>query len=235
MAIIKIGGDAEANTGLFILPVAANPAGIFFCNTDQTKLRCNFAKNKLSASVQKTLSPTSSYTAMSIDTGYVQTDIAETSDMTVFAIYEHPSTFTSSGSMIASTYRGDATSFGSGLHANSSGLNFIATQKQANGTNTAGGRIVPASGWTLAVGRVDKNTNYVKNLTTGTINTATYSERILGNAPAKIRIGASYDPAFKDSVKIMAIVVFDKALSDSEVDSVANVLRRYAAKHNVTI
>lgn len=235
MAIIKIGGDAEASTGLFLLPVLQVPTGIYFCNGEPDKLRCNFAKNTLSASLQNILVPTPDYTVMSVDTGYVQTDIAETSDMTVFAIYEHPPTFTSSGAMIASTYRGDASSFGSGLYANSSGLTFIATQKQASGSTTAGGRIVAASGWTLAVGRADGNTNYVKNLTTGTINTATYNERILGNTPAKIRIGASYDPAFKDSVKIMAIVVFDKALSDSEIDSVANVLRRYASKHGLTV
>lgn len=233
MAIIRLNGSAESETGQFILPVDG-AAGIYFTNESQKKLTNNFAKNALSAAIIGSLSPTADYTSMSLNTGYVQTSIKETSDMTIIAVYEQPTTVENSA-MIASTYKGDPTAFGIGLYANQGVVKFLATQRASNGNTTSGGRETPASGWTMAVGKVSGATNSVQNLTTGTNVSTTYASRVLGDDPQKIRIGASYEQGFTSSLKIMAVVIFDKALSDNETDAVADVLRRYAAKHNVTV
>lgn len=233
MAIIKLNGSAESETGQFILPVDG-AAGIYFTNESQKKLTNNFAKNVLSAAVVGILSPTADYTAMSLTTGYVQTDITETNDMTIIAVYEQPTTVANSA-MIASTHEGDSSAFGLGLYATQGVVKFLATQRNSSGSTTAGGKDTPASGWTIAVGKVSGATNSVQNLTTGTKSSTTYVSRVLGDNPQKIRIGASYKPSFTTSVKIMAVVIFDRALSDSETNTVADVLRRYAAKHNVTV
>lgn len=234
MAIIKLSGNAETDSGRFAMPVDG-AVGIYFTNNSESKLTNNFAIGELLAEIKGSLSPTIDYTSMKYSTGYVQTDIAETSDMTVFAIYEQPNSITTSGAMIASTYKGDATSFGMALYANDSKINFLATQKNTSGANTAGGQFVAASGWQLVMGRVGGATNTVKNITTNESKSGTYSSRVLGNDPQKIRVGGSYDGAFNDTVKVMAVVVFNRALSDDDAVKIADVLKRYAAKHGVTV
>ena len=234
MAIIRLGGSAESDTGKLMLPVSG-AVGIYFTNSSQTKLTNNFAKNELSAAISGVLSPTAHYTAMKADTGYVQTNITESENMTLFAVYEQPSAITTSGAMIVSTYKADVSSFGMALFADTNGASFLATQNKSGGGITANPRAVAATGWQMVVGRVNSNVNYIKNLTSNVANESTQVSRFLGTSPAKFRVGASYDSTFNDSAKIMAVVIFNKALTDAEIVSVGDVLRRYAAKHGVNV
>lgn len=233
MATIKLAGSAESETGKFILPVSG-AAGIYFTNDSQVKLTNNFAKNELSAAVMGILSPNTNYTTMRVDGGYVQTSIKETADLTIFAVYEQPATMVSSGAMIVSTHIGDPSSFGAGLYATTGKVQSLATQNTSSG-KTGGQQVVNASGWQLVVARTSGAANHIKNITTGESKTTSYVSRNLGDNPVNYRIGASYTTAYKADVKIMAVVIFNKALTDTEIVSVGDVLRRYAAKHGVNV
>lgn len=234
MAILKIGGSAEKDTGRFLLPVDG-AVGIYFTNQSDLKLSNNFATGRLTNQVGGNPVPQPNHTTLSLVGGYLQTPLPETKDMTMLAIYKQPAT-TNNGVMICSNYGATTlSSFGAGLQITATGkVSFIASQLNAS-TPTSAGRTVNATGWTLVAGRVDGTTNYIKNMTTGESNVATYTSRIDGTNNALLRIGACYAANYNESVDVMAVVVFDRALADSEINSVTDVLRRYAAKHGVTV
>ncbi|CAM3966213.1 LamG-like jellyroll fold domain-containing protein [Psychrobacter arenosus] len=234
MAILKIGGSAEQDTGRLILPVEG-AVGIYFANQSKLKLSNNFATGRLTNQVVGNPTPQPSHTALSLNGGYIQTPLAESAEMTMFAIYKQPVT-TSAGVMICSNYGNPYPStFGIGLQVTSTGkVTFIAAQLNAS-TSTAGGCTVNATGWTLVAGRVKGNANYIKNMTNGELSEATYTSRLGVASNPLLRIGACYAARYNESIDVMAVVVFNRALADSEINSVSDVLRRYAAKHGVTV
>ena len=234
MAILKIGGSAEQDTGRLILPVEG-AVGIYFTNQSKLKLSNNFASGRLTNQVMGNPVPQPNFTTLSLTGGYVQTPLPETKEMTVLAIYKQPVT-TSAGVMICSNYgNSNPSGFGVGLQITSTNkVTFIASHLNA-ATPTSGGRTVNATGWTLVAGRVKGNTNYIKNMTNGELSEATYTSRIDGANNPLLRIGACYAVTYNESVEVMAVVVFNRALVDSEINSVSDVLRRYAAKHGVTV
>lgn len=236
MAILKLGGDAEKETGRFVLPVEG-AVGIYFVNESKAKLTNNFFNGKLENAVEGVVSPNADYTPLKLGLGTIKTAIPETAEMTVFAIFKTASV--TNGGMIVSNFSTAISGvYGLGLQClKTSEFQFMATVVKSDGGTTAGGAkaAFDMNTWTLAAGRTTGGINTAINLTKGVTAFANFVARGAVRDGGLMRIGGGYENQYNDGFDIAAVVIYNRALSDNEITSVGDVLRQYAAKHGLSV
>lgn len=237
MTILKIGGNAESETAKFVMPVDG-AVGVYFTNVSQTKLKNNFIADYLPNTVALSPLINSDYTTFGSSVGYVQTDISELDNFTIITVFKVPTTISKSSANVFSTFSGDPSTYGSGILVQNDGVKSIASQTTASGkTSGTSASITATKGvWGLFVSLYDGNKNTVKSITEKKQSSyTTGTGRLVGTTPVNYRIGNAYLDLHGNDIDVMCVAVYDRALSDSEIDSVSDVLRRYAAKHGVTV
>jgi|GEM_PF-5890489 len=248
--IRAVGVNAEATAEKFVDTVGRGLEGLHFLNDDIPKLSRNYAVGKANGSVIGVpVSVGSSSVRFASGSSGVQTQVAESANMTIFVVAKAPARAGAGigRGMIFGTYRSpsaanpSATIDGVALYsASADTLIFGATVDRPEGVGfaTATLPIAQLDQWALySICVVDGGTWTIRNETLG-VNATVSSTHTQPRVPSNgaFRIGTS--PINSASFGQCDIAVWryhSEALSRPEIESVNAVLRSYVAGRGITV
>jgi hypothetical protein len=259
--LIAVGVDAEKYAVEMNVPVIRGLKGVFLTNTDDKKIKRNYAPidaKPLTASAgEPVIYPNRMTCRGMVDAGgagYVDTGVKETALQTFIVIFKPktdawPAGWAGVGSipldsnlraMPLSTHLGSVPAFGAAMYV--SGTKFMsvfAGVTAADGvTSTSATRSIAAdfSVWNAFSGRVTATGLMVKNHTSGASATGNYTEGNVRRVPDRtFRIGSSYSSSYGGISDIAAIQIHDVVLTDAEVDTATKWLVDYVARKGIIV
>lgn len=163
---------------------------------------------------------------------YLQTDVAETADMTFVGLVRRP---TDTSCM----YWGNNTSAAGGIGLYSTAGFQVIGGRADRDTNTGESINLPGSvnpsSWHMVAMRVPNAAATVLNsLTNDASATAAATATRLINGGGDMRIGAGYNPAFPGACDVSWWAAFDRVLSDGELVQIEDRMRTYAVSVGIT-
>ena len=251
--IISSGTLAPWNTKI-LAPVTRNLEGWFEFDTDSSRIGFNRAPGKNNASAVGLPVMSTNYARFKGLQNFVQTDISEPAELTIFVVGKATSAIPSGASAngdantpaYVGTYYGTAgdavhagTNTGSSLyHAAATTLTGTAARSNGSGgyvsaTQQALAGETPTN-WGIRVLRVATNSpTMVANKTTGTSSTGS---SVASRVPSTntLRIGSLYNN-FAAEVDISQVVIYSTALTTDEINAVANMMRTRASRLGISV
>lgn len=242
--IIKASGvDAEQGATEFIPPVTRGLEGIFFLNSSREKASRNYAPGKPDGAIVGTPTINPSYINARSQSNYVQTEVVESEEVTIFCIARttDPGSNLPTRAAWYGTYRNQG--------ANAAVWNPGVSAWRDNGTfrANAGYGDDPAapvqrqvvisaadfSAWSLYVHRVRAADVYFTDVTRG-LSGSTSAIGARQRSVGKFRIGGVYYE-FLGQCDVAVWQVHSVALNDQEIASIVANLRAYALKLGITV
>lgn len=246
VAIVSRGSAAPWYSRV-VPPVTRGLVGWFTFDTDIRRLSLNRVPGRGPVQIVGTPAVSGAYARFKGNASYIQTDIPEAAQATIFAVCRTAAPIASASAadsgMYVSTYRGPAVTpgytgnaFGVSLYQTSTGLAAGGSRDNGSGGITSGGTTLTsgevATSWGLRVVRVGTQ-NVARNLTTGQSSTASpATTRVLtGN---NFRIGSATD-TYAAEVDISSVAIFSEALTDAEIEKLAEVIRSRARRLGIEV
>lgn len=239
------GVDAEQYATEYSAPVRRGLEGIFFLNTSLTKSPRNYASGKPQGTVVGAPVPSAVALAVKSRVNYVQTQISESAEMTIFIVCKTASdgSVTADRPMFFSNYQGinadGGAAFGLSFYLGAGtrltfgggyGTDAASNTQKLAGITKAG----VANSWALFSMSVGASGVTIRDHTAGgngTISSAGLPRR---TATAKIRIGSGIT-SFDGSADIAAFQAYSVELSDLEISTTAEDLRGYMARKGILV
>ena len=236
--------DAETDSAKLYLPVTDGLQYIMLGTDSVKKATHNFAPRKRDGQGIGAVSIVDNVAKFVSQSAYLQTDVAETADFTAIFVVKTDDTLAASATraVVFGTFEslpknGETTkTYGSIVYFNSATQISLIAGRGTTVANTLNGNVVLTTNpkqYQLYVARVDATTNMIKNITAATINTKN-DATVRMTTIANYRIGSSY-AAFNGHCQLPFVALYNRALTDVEVDSVAKTVRRIMLKKGITI
>ena len=250
--LISVGSQAPWYTKVSP-PVTRGLEGWFCFDTDISRIGLNRAPGKPDATIVGSPTVFSSYARFTGLSHYLNTGINETADMTILVVGKAanaiPAGAAATGDattpMYCGTFFGPGTivdgypsTTGIGLHHNAPAVQVLTAGRSSGAglTTSAQAQIaadVPTA-WGLRVGRTGKDTlNFTENLTTNK-SQANPTSTIRVPSNKTLRIGGGY-MNFAAQVDISQIVIYSVALTDGEINQIATLMRKRAARLGISV
>lgn len=246
--LIAKGVDAEPDAIAYGAPVRRGLKGFFFLNTDLDKCKYNYAPgNKDVDSIVGSPSVQATYMSGKSGVNFVQTDIAETAEMTFFAVARAlniPATLPMAGAdaVIVSGNYGTTPPTGvvQWFNTPTSFSGGAAYGLDPASTINAGATVATdPTRWCLYSTTIKGAQIVTTNHTTGVsatrnLNPATDGVRQLSTR--KMRIGSSYQTTQQGTWDMMMQAIYDVALTDQEkADAVADIKAYVLRKSGIAV
>jgi len=233
MTTIVFNADLEALATKISFSVGETD--VYITNGSAAKLTRNLATGTAEGVVVGTPAISAASTRFTGNSNYINTQIDDTTAMTVFAIFKRPSGWSGDAMVVSNNGVGAAIGSSLWLFANGNVGLAAARDNGSGGQTSAVAQITPAdpTAWGLVVAE-GGSVNKITNITTSqTASSGVSAARI--TAPSKLRIGSSYNASHTGQIDVMVCVVIPRVLTTLETDSVIAQLRAYAAKYGVTV
>jgi hypothetical protein len=234
------GVDAEAYATEYAAPVRRALEGVFFTNGSAEKCARNYAPGKPSGAIVGAPVAVASYATFKGLTNYIQTQIAETESMTLFAIGKavvvvgDPQQIP----MFVGSYNTGVLSGVSIYAAGPTSIRGTAGYGNDDASNinaSVGVATDPVSAWHLYSVTVTPTgvatRDHTSNLTLVGVNPG-MPRRLAGRT---IRLGSGYSGGIQGPVDLAAIQIHSAALTDDERNKTVADLRAYALRKGITV
>lgn len=245
--IVVHGENGESDSGKLVLPVVGAEY-IGLTNSNLTKLNNNFSPFQKKAQVVGSPTVGTNDTLFKSQANFIQTDIQEKNEMTVFVVAKTSVVPNSTGTAVAfiSNYKSPPLDGSSTNNLNSFYFGVNSAGKlmtiSLQGTNASNATAVAA-----ASGSVNWTANEYHLVTARLTGTRvehwdeTKNYHIFADltqprylAANKLRIGSTFTD-FTGDVNIALIVHYPRALSDTEISSVKQWIRNYMSGRGITV
>lgn len=232
MSYVLNGGETNQNiSGAlsldgFKFPIKEGLRGLYMFTRKADSVGINYADG-IDARVVGHLTAGKGYCTFN-SSNYVDTGLAETEDMTVV--------FSSGNESLSSSIFGNhesATKIGIAIYAqNATTISFNAQRSEGAGSTS----IVRSSGFGLYSFKIPKNERSVaKNHTSGTVAYSTGSSPRVAGGAGSLKIGKLTANTFPNNIDLPFVAVFDRVLSDAELDLIVAWAREALSKYGITI
>jgi hypothetical protein len=228
----------------FMAPVSGGLIGWYFHGGTLEKSLRNLAGG-LAATQQGAVSIGENWIRATPLINYIQTNHAETADMTLLSVFRTDQNFASAAArpIMVSNYTGSPSRGFSLYVPGASGSTTPATGLLRNTVGYAAG-VVNASltvpdmtRWTFAAGTVQAGVGQsIYNMTTGqkaSVAEAAGATRNIGDQ--MFRIGSSYSTNFVGPSDIAFTALYSRALSAAEIDKIYQFMKGYFARRSMAI
>lgn len=209
----------------FSIPILDSLEGAFLLGDGIAQMTRNYAPSKADAKAVGTLRSGAGYAILD-ESGYLNTGIMETAEMTVIAVGRAPD----------GTISTNPAFVGNNLNTGTGGFGLFPNATGAQGTSIRGGaleRIQVTSRYqdfTALSHRLKATTpNIVNNLSSGESKLGASSAARTLEKTNPILIGRLPSSAFKTTNEQIVVLIYSKALSDTELATVYAWVRSYAA------
>ena len=243
--------DAVAPWNSYMLPsVTQGLEGWFDCAVEARRGAFNRAMGKPQGQVVGAPVAFATHLRMSLGAGYIQTQIAETVEQSIFTLGRAAGPFPDAAAAVifAGTYMGPVnpatlpagvtvtSSYGASIYADNNGNILYAASRDngSGGMTSAGGSIVsgatPSTSWAIRIMKVaaGQTTGYDKTANLQVTPSVTRS-RITSLAP--FRLGAPSGTTTNSGiVDLSQAIIYSRALSDDEINAVTAYMRARANK-----
>ncbi len=215
----------------FSIPILASLEGAFLLGDGIAQMTRNYAPGKADAKAVGILRTGSGYAILD-ETGYLNTGIMETAEMTAITVGRAPEGTVSTNPAFLGNNQNTSTG-GFAIFPNSLGAQGTSIRAAALERIQVTGRY---QDFTAVSHRLKETTpNIVNNLSSG--------ERVLGASSAArtlersnpILIGRLPSNAFKTTNEQVLVLIYSKALSDTELATVYSWIRAYAAEKGIAV
>lgn len=227
---VVLPGDFYPSIFGFTVPVRDGLEGAYLFGDGVTQIPKNYAQDKPDATVVGALSVGAGYATFN-ETGYLDTGITETADMTVITVARDSTGSADPAPGLIGNFI-DATRGGLAISTNG------ATGYRATEVKDSTLRSIPIlaaqENFTIQALRArNLKTSSLKNLTSGdeTIGSSTAARTVY--SAGTIWIGRIPNTGFKGFNDQVAALIFSRALTDAELDLVAAWLRGYCASKGI--
>lgn len=235
MTTIVFNADLEALATKISFSVGETD--VYITNGNAAKLTRNFASGAAEGTVVGAPVVSAASTRFTGQSNYINTQIDDSTAITVIAIAKRPTGFAAVDAMALSNNGLGGVNIGCSLWYFASGnIGFSAARDNGSGSQTSG--IVSTTpsdplAWALVIGEAGTANRFTNITTDQTVLGANTNARIV--SPAKFRIGSSYQATHTGQIDVMVCVVIPRVLTLAERDAVVAQLRAYATKYGVTV
>ena len=247
--------DSVAPWNSFMLPsVQSGLEGWFDCAVEARRGAFNRAMGKQQAQVVGAPVAYATHLRMSLNTGYIQTQIPETVEQTLFTLGRAVGPFPDAANAVifAGTYLGPvnpatlppgvttSNSYGASIYADNNGnISYAASRDNgAGGMTSAGASIssgaVASTNWAIRVMRVAAGqTNGFDKTGNVQVSSSVPRSRITSMSP--FRLGApSGSTTNSGTVDLSQTIIYSRALSDDEINTVVGYMRNRANRLGIS-
>lgn len=229
---IQLPGDNYLSLFGFNIPVTSGLEGAYLFGDGVSQAPKNYAPGKANAAVVGSLVAGANFITMS-EAGYIDTGIAETADMTILSVFRD-STGTSDAQPGFVGNHSTLALGGVALIYSSAGANISGQAIKAQASDFASTPWSMASFTMVAYRPRGSAVSQISNLTTGSSGqSSSTAARTLSAQP--IWIGRIPSNSFKGLSDQVACLIFSRALSDSEINTLAVWLRAYCASKAINV
>lgn len=237
--IVSVGSVAPWYTKV-LPPVTRGLEGWYCLDTALDRIAFNRAPGKKDAVIKGTPVVSAAYSTFTGGQAWLDTGIADTAEATFFAICKANALPGGSSTTTAIPYVGNtgAAGMGAELYCGSDTTLNSTSWRTASGSATSDSRSITETPttWGLRVLKVGGNTGNteLRNLTSGARSLSVLTGPRILSAAAHL-IGGTHAATFTGKADISAVAVYSVALSDAEIDAIAAVMRRRAARLGIVV
>lgn len=228
-------------------PITTGLEGYFTFDTDASRFGFNRVTGKTGATIIGSPQAFSTHGRFTSLSNFIQTDIAETDNMTIICLgkaVDVPGSTIEASPCYASNFNGPSitpgfsgTTTGVSLYHNGpTNLNGTGCRSNGSGGTVTGGSTITTdtpTAWGIRAVRVEAAVgSKVFNLTTGLSATLAYTNTRLLNS-RKMRIGGAHTQ-FAAQADISAIALFSVALTDAQIATFAEWMRIRASRLGIS-
>lgn len=248
--LVASGAAAPWNSKV-ALPVMRGLEGYFTFDTDSSRFGFNRAPGKKNAQIIGAPLAFATHGRFNGQVNFLTTDIAETANQTIIVVGKAAAAVIANG-QTASQPVYASNNYGTGVnppyvgktatgvslyHPDNSRTQGSGARDNGSGEATSASVSVgstPSDSWAIRAVRVtDTGVNVAKDLTTGASASATNSNtRVLNNKTFRIGTGALGNSALVD---ISAVAFFSLALTDAEIQLIAEIMRKRMSRLGIMV
>lgn len=227
---VALPGEGYPAMSGFEIPVVAGLSGAYLFGEGGSMLGYNYAPGMPDAVVVGAPAIGAGFASFGPD-GYLQTAVAETADMTFFSVGR-----SLGADGLAPLVGNFGSSIGLIMYLDVAGRLAIGNaQRTAAGGANLGGEVNIAKfqiyGFRAPAAAASTQKNYSRNATAVSSNA---TARVVSSV-GPLRVGRSYSPLASQINDQVLALVYSRALTDSEMDSVAAWARKYCASKGINV